>query len=158
MRSARLLALAVAGLLALASEAWANYIIKDGNGVTQTVKSIPCAGGVICTQSTPADQNGNPLGVPGNPLTANGPVSSTLSQSSVSCGTSATMLLPADTTKIFRGVVNVGAATIYWGSSGVTTSTGTPLIAGQGWDFSHFQGALYCVVGSGTVSASVVTY
>ena len=150
--------IALAGALLCLAPARANYVIKDGNGITQTVKSLPCTGGVICPQSTPSDQNGNPLGVPGNPLTANGPVSSTMSQNQVSCGTSATMLLPADATKIFRSVVNVGAATIYWGPLGVTTSSGTPLTAGQGWDFSHFQGAVYCIVGSGTIAASVVTY
>lgn len=60
------------GLSLAVNSASADYVIKDGNGTTQTVKAFACtavAGGTaICPGYTPQDLSGNALGVPGNPF------------------------------------------------------------------------------------------
>ncbi len=45
----------------------ADYVIKDGNGMQQTVRSFDCSSG-ICPQMTPADQTGSAFGIKTNPF------------------------------------------------------------------------------------------
>lgn len=60
--------IALAVLLAIApNAALADYIIKDGNGVVQTIRAGVVAGKIL-PYMTPVDGSGNALGVVGNPL------------------------------------------------------------------------------------------
>ena len=60
--------LAVAPALILAGKALADYAIRDGNGVAQTVFAYVCQGTKICPSATLSDFNGNPIGTAANPV------------------------------------------------------------------------------------------
>jgi hypothetical protein len=79
-------------------------------------------------------------------------------QSTISCGTAATQFLSIDTQKKVRLFSNTSAGIIYFGPAGVTISSGQPVAAGQTWDFSNYQGAAFCIVASGTLSATTTQY
>lgn len=56
------------GLSLSISQAAADYIFRDGNGVLQTMKSLTCCGTTVQPQVTLVDQTNNPLGTVGNPI------------------------------------------------------------------------------------------
>ena len=74
----------------------------------------------------------------------------------ISVGATATLILAANANRIRLIVTVQGATAIYYGGSGVTTSTGDgiPAIAGFPWS-TRFEGAVYGIVASGSVT---VTY
>ena len=145
----------VAALL-LSVPALADYSIKDGNGIPQTVQSGNC-GGKICSQSVPIDPTGNPISS-SNPLPIKAPTGSIPNTTQISCGTTATLLLSADATKSVRSLSNQSGSMVYLGGATVTTSTGIPFPTGSGWDASHFIGALYCIVASGSATIGTLSY
>lgn len=71
----------------------------------------------------------------------------------ITCASSATLVANADTAAIHRELVNnLATGVVYWGkTAGVTSSTGFPIPAGSGYDFSGYSGAIYCIVASGTI-------
>jgi hypothetical protein len=93
-----------------------------------------------------------------NPAVVNAPTGATAVTAQVSCATTATALLAADTTKAVRSIANNSGATVFLGPSGVTTSTGIPIATGQGFDASHLTGALYCIVASSTATLGTIQY
>jgi hypothetical protein len=111
----------------------------------------------------PADRSG-PYSIDANGVAkllnspASGGGDSTFTQASVSCASTATLMLAADTTKNVRQFWNGSAVTVYFGPVSVTTSTGQPVAAGSGWDLSRFAGAAYCIVATGTASITTMQY
>lgn len=82
-----------------------------------------------------------------------------VSSSVVSVGTTATKLSPDPTDNQAGSSVavnNTGAATVYLGGSGVTTSAGFPLAAGGQIAVDLGGESLYGIVTTGTVSVTVL--
>jgi hypothetical protein len=82
---------------------------------------------------------------------------STLTAAQVSCGTSATSLLPASTTATKRLISNTSGSTIFIGPAGVTTATGYGVPTGTVLDVTSFSGQLFCVAAAAT-TVSTLTY
>lgn len=77
----------------------------------------------------------------------------TAASAQTSCGTTATLLLAADSSKTTRQVSNQSGATVFLGASTVTTSTGYAMATATQLDASRLNGPLYCVA----VSAETVS-
>lgn len=79
----------------------------------------------------------------------------------VSVGTSATLLTTTETDQLPRFTValyNAGAATVYVGAAGVTTSTGFPLAAAGTLSLDLDRGeVLYGIVTASTCSVNVLS-
>jgi len=79
----------------------------------------------------------------------------------VSVGTSATLLTVTETDQLPRFTValyNAGAATVYVGAAGVTTSTGFPLAAAGTLSIDLDRGeVLYGIVTASTCSVNVLS-
>ncbi len=75
----------------------------------------------------------------------------TLAHNNVACDTSADQILAANLAR--KGfTIQATDGTVYIGGSGVTTSTGFPLAAGQSFSSDGFAGAVYGITASGTVN------
>jgi hypothetical protein len=84
-------------------------------------------------------------------------ISSALAQTAVSVTSSATLVIAASSSREALSIQNLGASDVYLGgTSAVTTSTGTKLIAGQQLPFGDFGGALYGITTSGTADVRVL--
>lgn len=83
-----------------------------------------------------------------------------MSASTVSVGTSATLIYSVPTTTALGSsllVANTGAATVFVGDSGVTTGAGFPVNAGQQVSIGLTGGeSLYGIVASGTVTVNLL--
>lgn len=83
----------------------------------------------------------------------------TVNSRAVSVATTATRLDTSDVTPSSQGlsVYNAGAATVYLGGAGVTTSTGYPVAAGEHLSADLGQSdALYGIVAADTVAVRVL--
>jgi hypothetical protein len=67
------LAIGIVAASFLIGSAFANYLIKDGGGVVQTVFSFVCQTTVICPGHVIIDSSGNEKATPSNPLSVTGP-------------------------------------------------------------------------------------
>jgi hypothetical protein len=86
--------------------------------------------------------------------------SAAFAMSQASIGTAATLIVAARTGAAGTGRIavtlyNAGSATVYFGASGVTTSTGMPLPAGASATIST-QAAIYGIAASGTQTIGVM--
>lgn len=73
----------------------------------------------------------------------------TLASSAVTVGTTAVSLAAADTTRRAITIVNTSAsATLYVGASGITTSTGAPILPSASGTFSSSAGAAWFGIAS----------
>ena len=69
----------------------------------------------------------------------------------ITCAVSATLLVSPRYRNAVTIIVPNGGATVYVGSTnGVTTGNGFPIVAGAALTLQPYNGALYCIVGSGT--------
>jgi len=71
-----------------------------------------------------------------------------LAVAAVTVGTSATLLAAANSSRQALTIMNNGTATIYLGGSGVTTASGLPVTAGQGFVVEGTTAALYAISGT----------
>lgn len=124
-----------------------NYTFKDAAGNTVTHASEDIGGGVHASEHVPVDAAGVELFYKG----------STVLSGAVSVATTATAL-PASALSARRvlWVYNNGAATIFLGPAGVTTSNGFPLLAGQSVSLAVGALVVYGIAAAGTVQARVM--
>lgn len=80
-----------------------------------------------------------------------GALSSSITAADIDVASTATEIVAANTSRQALTIWNNGSETIYLGGSGVTTSTGLPLEAGTGVDFSHTTAAIYGICSTGPV-------
>lgn len=74
----------------------------------------------------------------------------------VSVGTTATLILASDTTRRLSYINNGGSKQVYYGfTNAVTTSNGIPLISGDTYIEDRYNGDIYGIVSSGTVVVRV---
>lgn len=145
--------------------------VKDANGVTQTVNTLPPNGQANSANSSPvviaSDQSAVPVALaalPALPAGANSigsvgvnnkPVGAgSLVTAQVSVGITATLLAAARTGapgvgRIAITFVNSGTATVFYGPAGVTVANGMPLPAGSSATL-EMTAALYAIGASGT--------
>lgn len=124
-----------------------NYTFKDAGGLVVTHASDELSAGVHASKHIQIDANGNPVYYYG----------ATVLSAAVSVTTSATAL-PSSALSGRRvlWIYNNGAAAIYLGASGVTTSAGFPLLPGQSVSLAVGTLAIYGRVASGTVEARIM--
>ena len=123
-----------------------NYTFKDAAGNTLTHQSKDVAG-AHASKHVAVDAAGVEIFYKGSSVLA----------TAVSVGTTATPL-PASALANRRAVMiyNNGAAIIYLGGSGVTTTAGFPLLPGQAVTLEVGTLAVYGRVASGTVEARIL--
>jgi len=137
----------IAGATLGAATAWGAAPSGNVQGVNANVLALP---------ALPAGSNtvGN-VGVNNNPVG-----SGALATSQASIGTAAAQIVAAragvaGTGRIAVTLVNAGSATVYFGASGVTTTTGMPLPAGASATLDT-QAAIYGIAASGTQTIGVM--
>lgn len=92
--------------------------------------------------------------------------STTITNGQVSCGTTATLITNAQTSRTHMIISTTGTTVVYIGGGSVTTANGLPLVAPTGGmsllnvssDVHPFKGALYCIVGAGTQTIGYMTF
>jgi hypothetical protein len=110
----------------------------DLGGVTGNAELLVTAGQQTMANSMPVAIASNQAAVP---VTGNKPVGpATIAVAQVTIGTSAAQIVAARTGAVGTGrcsvtLNNTGAATIFVGPSGVTTTTGFPIAAGEIFSF-----------------------
>lgn len=76
----------------------------------------------------------------------------------IALSTTAAQLLPANSSRVSATICNLDASiVIFFGGSGVTTSTGQRLVAGQSHDVKT-KAAVYAIAVSGTPTGAYVDY
>jgi hypothetical protein len=89
--------------------------------------------------------------------TATGGKATSLTQTAVSVGTTATLILAANPQRKYFTLQNLGAADVYWaGSATVTTSDGTALITDLIYPDYDYTGAVYGIVAAGANDVRVL--
>ena len=133
-------------------------ITVNWSGQSVSVSNFPTtqAVSIASLPALPAGSNtvGN-VGVNNNPVG-----SAAFAASQASIGTSATQIVAArpgaaGTGRIGVTLENAGSATVYFGASGVTTTTGMPLPAGASATIDT-QAAIYGIAASGTQTIGVM--
>lgn len=76
--------------------------------------------------------------------------------SQVTASTSASVLLAANANRVSAIFYNNGSVTVYIGGSGVTSSNGFPIPAGQSFTDDASNGVWYVVSASSTASIGVI--
>jgi hypothetical protein len=124
-----------------------NYTFKDAGGNTVTHASEEISSGVHASEHVPVDAAGVEIFYKGTTVLA----------TAVSVATTATAL-PASALAARRvlWVYNNGAATIFLGPAGVTTSNGFPLLPGQSVSLEVGPLVIYGIVATGTVNARIM--
>ncbi|HEY8137634.1 MAG TPA: hypothetical protein VIF61_07320 [Methylocystis sp.] len=128
----------------------------SGQSVAATQSGTWNIGSVASLPALPAGSNtvGN-VGVNNNPVG-----SAAFAASQASIGTAAAQIVAArggvaGTGRIAVTLYNAGSATVYFGASGVTTTTGMPLPAGASATVNT-QAAIYGIAASGTQTIGVM--
>jgi hypothetical protein len=124
-----------------------NYTFKDAGGNTITHASEDIGGGVQASEHVPVDAAGVEIFYKGT----------TVLSGAVSVATTATAL-PASALAARRvlWIYNNGAATIFLGPAGLTTSNGFPLLPGQSVSLAVGDLVIYGIVATGTVEARIM--
>lgn len=124
-----------------------NYTFKDAAGNTITHASEDIGGGVQASKHVPVDAAGVEVFYKGT----------TVLCGARSVATSATAL-PASALAARRElwIYNNGAAIIYLGPAGVTTSNGFPLFPNQSVSLAVGALVIYGIVAAGTVEARIL--
>ena len=79
-----------------------------------------------------------------------------LNTPAVTCAATATLMAAARYRSAITVVAPSGGATVYIGSTNaVTTANGFPIVAGAALTLQPYNGAIYCIVSTGTQTANV---
>jgi len=128
----------------------------SGQSVAATQSGVWNIGSVASLPALPAGPNtvGN-VGVNNNPVGSNA-----LATSQASIGTASAQIVAAragaaGTGRIAATLYNFGSATVFYGASGVTATTGMPLPAGAAATINT-QAAIYGIAASGTQTIGIM--